>query len=248
MCTVSYIPHPDGFVLSSNRDERKDRRKAHVPGFHRWNDYPVCAPIDPEGNGTWLAASESGRVLCLLNGGRKSQNFPTNGTQSRGLLLKNFWQTADPVSFYASVPFSDFQPFTLILAEPQSLMVISWDGLEPALEILDPGKPAIWSSTTIYLPAIQRRRETWFENWHLQYPSPKWEDVWNFHSHTQKQDKENGLLIRRADGKETVSITSVWVDSQQIQMRYLDLASQRNEPLSILSFPIVLQNQSPLEL
>ena len=224
MCTVSFLPIKDGFVLTSNRDERQNRARAAIPQVLNRHGMQVCAPIDPEGNGTWLAAGENGQVLCLLNGGRKGENATTTGKRSRGLLLNEYWRNPEPIDFHRSIDFSDYQAFTLILAAQNSLFVVSWNGREPLFQQLNPAEAWIWSSSTLYPSEIQQQRESWFQEWLTSTPNPgDWESVWNFHLLTKTDDPEYGLRIRRPDGKQTVSISSVRVGNEALQMRYLDL-------------------------
>lgn len=92
MCTLSVIPLGDpldGFRVVCNRDESRERPEALPPRRSVIGSRGVIAPIDPAGGGTWIAASEAGTVLALLNLNRPGTRWPQppDGVRSRGLVI-----------------------------------------------------------------------------------------------------------------------------------------------------------------
>ncbi len=69
MCTSSWWLANQEFHLLFNRDELLSRRKALTPQLRPMSDGPgqILAPIDADAGGTWLGASSSGLLTCLLN-------------------------------------------------------------------------------------------------------------------------------------------------------------------------------------
>ena len=53
MCTVSYVPTPHGFFLTSNRDEDPNRKTLPIQKVKLSNGMEITAPIDFEKKGTW---------------------------------------------------------------------------------------------------------------------------------------------------------------------------------------------------
>jgi hypothetical protein len=47
MCTVTIVPHHDGFRLVCNRDERRDRPAATPPTVHRLQHRTPIYPVVP---------------------------------------------------------------------------------------------------------------------------------------------------------------------------------------------------------
>ena len=108
MCTVSIIGMtqpgargrsiPSGYRLVTNRDELRTRPLATPP---RWHDAGMCVvprgealacalfPVDPAGGGTWVGASPSGVVLCLLNANPMPAPAlpPRDELFSRGIII-----------------------------------------------------------------------------------------------------------------------------------------------------------------
>lgn len=91
MCTVTFLPMGDHLRVMANRDERHDRPAAHPPHISRAGGALALLPIDPQGGGTWIAATSSGLVFALLNGhGEVSSTAP-----SRGRLILEMLDCAD---------------------------------------------------------------------------------------------------------------------------------------------------------
>lgn len=81
MCTVSIInlhdaagagAGPVGYRMVVNRDEHRDRAIAIPPRWHEISRpgggvVRAIFPLDPAGGGTWVALSEAGLMMCLLN-------------------------------------------------------------------------------------------------------------------------------------------------------------------------------------
>jgi hypothetical protein len=67
MCTVTWLPRPDGYQLLCNRDERDSRQPALGPRLHEQNGVKYIAPVDGDHGGSWIGTNEFGMSLCLLN-------------------------------------------------------------------------------------------------------------------------------------------------------------------------------------
>lgn len=227
MCTVTYLPLANGFVLTSNRDERLSRPAAGAPAVREMGGKKILYPTDPEAGGTWIAASEQGHVLCLLNGAREKHVSSPPYRQSRGLLLLDFWRFESVSDFLQHYEFEGIEPFTLLIAQNQSLQVLRWDGQRVDVETQTRSKPGIWSSATLYSPDTIREREQWFAEWKRANQMFDPEAILNFHRFGGKGDVANDLVMSRPDRKQTVSISSVWVDASTVRFRYHDLVAKQ---------------------
>ena len=83
MCTVTLLPMGDHLRVMANRDERHDRPVAHPPLISRAGGALALMPVDPQGGGTWIAATSAGLVFALLNG---TGDVPATAP-SRGRLI-----------------------------------------------------------------------------------------------------------------------------------------------------------------
>ena len=86
MCTVSFLPLENGFILTSNRDERALRKKAIFPSYQESKAGTVIFPQDGEAGGTWFATADT-RMICLLNGAFKSHEKQPPYRHSRGKVV-----------------------------------------------------------------------------------------------------------------------------------------------------------------
>jgi hypothetical protein len=140
MCTliVSFDPEAEWPVLlASTRDEFRARR--WEPPGERWPDrYPgLVGGIDIESGGTWLAASpEARRVAVILN--RIEPTGLTDETaRSRGPLTLT--AAAGGGDAVAAEDLSMVRPFNLVIAEPDRVTWLRYDGAELTGHDVEPG-------------------------------------------------------------------------------------------------------------
>ncbi len=132
MCTVSWLPGPDGYFLCFNRDERFTRAPAAPPGLRVQDGVRFLAPLDGAAGGTWFAVNEFGLTLGLLNRYRVPGYQPPPSPRSRGLLVLDLISAAGQAEALLRLTpeaLGITQPFTLIAAEPgHPAAVAAWDG------------------------------------------------------------------------------------------------------------------------
>src|SRR5262245_45879473 len=134
MCTVSFVPQKrNQFILTSNRDETVASGLASAPPIIEKKNYKILCPVDPLAKWTWIAASDYGDVLCLLNGafGRHKRKLPYR--MSRGLVVLDYFSVGDPEAFNRDYDLTNIEPFTLVMVHrgksPQ-LFQLKWDGTQ----------------------------------------------------------------------------------------------------------------------
>ena len=112
MCTVSYLPKSDGYILTSNRDESPDRSITEIVSLPI-NGHLIHFPRDPLAGGSWLAVSESGQAACLLNGAFEPFDQSIKYRDSRGHVLLNSFEYDGLEQVAKSYHLTDTAPFTL---------------------------------------------------------------------------------------------------------------------------------------
>ncbi len=71
MCTLSFVPRRNGYVVAMNRDERRSRVEALPPHRFQFSEIAAVYPHEP-GGGTWIAVNDRSVTLALLNLGDSS--------------------------------------------------------------------------------------------------------------------------------------------------------------------------------
>lgn len=236
MCTVSYLPLPSGFLLTSNRDEWNKRLPALPPLPYDIHQQTVTFPRDQQANGTWIATNHQ-YTLCLLNGAFQKHESQPPYRLSRGLMLLDFFKYLNPLDFASSYDFSGIENFTLLIKSniDADFFELRWDGIKLHLTSLDPLKPQIWSSCTLYTDEVIAERRSWFEKWLAEQVQFSSEDIISFHRFAGKGDKQNDVLMERENGVQTVSVTHISSTAGQLSMRYWDINENKEFEVNVIA-------------
>ncbi len=242
MCTVTYLPRlKSGYILTSNRDEKVERPSAFAPALKFTGNQNILLPTDALHFGTWIACSDTGRALCLLNGGIFKHIPLPEYKKSRGLVLIDAFDYLDGSDFVLRYDLTGIEPFTLIFIDQGKLNEIKWDGSNVYLKRLNPLQPYIWSSVTLYSEEIINQRKIWFDEWLSKNPDHEVENILDFHHFAGSGNVENDIQMNRDNFLKTVSITSVSCFSgSHFVMHYEDLKSGQKtiSELTLNSNPI----------
>lgn len=205
MCTVVFIPGKECNYFASLRDEDPQRPKAKAPAIIGSKNVKYLAPIDSLAGGTWIGANELGAVIILLNGGFQNHERKSPYAKSRGVIVTELLQSAVPVMDWSRMNMDGIEPFTLILWADNMLFQLVWDGEKKHPIPVDPSKPHIWSSATLYDTPAKAKREALFQNWMLQ--RPRVSSAILLHFFKQFRDLDNGFLVNRNEHLQTLSYT-----------------------------------------
>lgn len=223
MCTVSFVPiGKNHIILTSNRDELISRSTL-LPKMETLNGTKVIYPKDMEGGGTWIMASEDGRVFCLLNGAFERHERKSSYRKSRGKVLLEALASSNFNEFIEKTELKDIEPFTLIALEMDSettLTELRWDGSQKHIDHLNTKTSHFWSSASLYESKIRDLREGCFYKWVKKFPRNNGELIMNFHSSNHGIGPENDLVMKREKGPQTVSITQVEMAKESFKMDY----------------------------
>lgn len=225
MCTVSFVPTPNGIIITSNRDE-DSRRSAIPPVLEKYDGFELAYPKDPKSGGTWIAIKNTGTVGVLLNGAFENHIKKPHYAYSRGLILLKILKANNREKAFDELDLTNIENFTLVLYVAKKLISYVWDGETKHKEIKNQSIPHIWSSATLYPKNIRLEREKWFSHWLTNSKNFLQSDVIDFHKNAGKDDVENSLVMKRINHLQTVSITSVEISATAINMRHENLISQ----------------------
>lgn len=223
MCTVTYLPVNNGFIITSNRDESVMRKPAEPPAVIKVEDTEVLFPRDGEAGGTWFATAKNGRTVCLLNGAFHPHKRQPPYRKSRGLVVLDFFAIETVGEFIKNYELDGIEPFTLVVAEYNRLYELRWDGNQKYYKELDNAIPHIRSSATLYTEEVIALREQWFAKWLVENKSYQPESILKFHLFAGAGDEGTKIRMSRAGIVKTVSITCVSVIGNAVNMWYSNL-------------------------
>ena len=236
MCTVTFIPQGKGnFILSSNRDEAAARSPKNISSIEQ-DGIRLVFPRDSKAGGTWIAMSETGRVVCLLNGAFVKHQHQPPYKKSRGIMVLDVFRYDSLNQFLENYDFEGMEPFTMVLVDDNELYELRWDEKEKHIKALHFDRQYIWSSATLYTPQIQQMRAEWFNEWLHDRIDFGLEAIQDFHFNGGKKDTWNGFIMNRLNLVQTVSHTNIIRSDMELKLLYNDLINNatRLEALALI--------------
>ena len=229
MCTVTFIPiKKEGYIITSNRDEKTSREYANFPYIKHFRDYDLMFPLDPQGGGTWIAMDNHKRTVCLLNGASQPHQSMPPYRHSRGIVVIDFFKFKYLSQFIENYNLERIEPFTLVIVQDGKLFEIRWDGDKKYITEHSFDIPRIWSSVTLYNSDIIKKRKIWFNNWLKDQENYDQDMIIDFHTFAGEGDTRTDVLMEREDHLKTVSITSVSNITDTAHMKYIDRINNKS--------------------
>jgi hypothetical protein len=132
MCTLTFFPTEDGYLVGMNRDELLTRPKAIPPKTFKTDGLEITCPQEPSG-GTWIACNGHGNLLALLNWNDCKSFYKREKRRSRGLLIPQLIGAADLIatdSQFSHLNLHGVFPFRLvgIFRSERIIHEWRWDG------------------------------------------------------------------------------------------------------------------------
>jgi uncharacterized protein with NRDE domain len=126
MCTISFLPAgPEAYLLASNRDELKTRKKESAPEIHWVHGIRCIWPVDGEAGGTWIAVNEFGCSYTLMNDYQSPEpdlkaSSENKKVHSRGHIIPQIAgdrSVEDVTKRLDNMLNSPYKPFRLLMAD-----------------------------------------------------------------------------------------------------------------------------------
>ena len=159
MCTLSFFPEKDGYLVGMNRDEQVVRSASLPPERFPIEGGYALYPREDSG-GTWIAANSFGVTLALLNWYSVTPIAPKS--QSRGEVIPNLISGEDSGSVHDALtrlPLSGTLPFRLIGVFSQGRKVTEWRWTQRILEIIEfPWDRRHWFSSGLSDAEAEKQR------------------------------------------------------------------------------------------
>jgi hypothetical protein len=220
MCTISIIPLRErtssdcGYRVVCNRDESRIRPPASNPRWRAAGAGKALWPMDMEAGGTWIAISEAGMTLCVLNVNPDPPAVverPANA-RSRGLLIPELigeGSVAAALERLERMPLSQYTPFRLLGIETvdgeMRLGEARWDRGHFGVAWFG-NDPAAFSSSGLGDSRALPRVDLFEDLVVRPGATPSRQD--EYHRHVWEDRPEVSVLMTREDAR-TVSITTV---------------------------------------
>ncbi|EWH11872.1 hypothetical protein DS2_01763 [Catenovulum agarivorans DS-2] len=187
-------------------------------------------PIDPQGQGTWIATNQNGETWCLLNLYQKNQaaelGYSATSARkqkllSRGQIILACLSAQTDMSLPRLQDYCGkykFSPFTLCyfpkVLTPQNWQPIywQWDGIQVTAQQL----PNMFTSSGKAFTKVLSHRQAVFSQFSRQQSN---DYLWQFHTSHQPSKSHTSVCMHRADAK-SVSITEVTSSTTVQQMKY----------------------------
>jgi len=223
------------YFITSNRDESSNRQ-ALAPKLYLSNTgIDLVYPKDPLAGGTWIATSNTGKTICLLNGAFETHKHLPPYRISRGLLVLEMLSNPNSEQWIHQFSLEGIEPFTIIYFDEinERLIEYRWDEEKLHEKILDNQQSYIWASSTLYNASIRTMRQETFDEWLINAIINS-ENIFNFHKYSGNGDLKNNFVMKR-EGVETISITQVIIGRTEKRMVYEDLIDQKQYQTSMHS-------------
>jgi len=209
MCTLTYRLTEVGYELFFNRDEQRTRAQAIPPKVN--SDLNAIFPVDPIGQGTWLATHQHGLSLALLNYYQAEKKVLSGEFVSRGEIILKLLKAPDRiVETLRALPLHRYQAFQLVFFPSdlnlfnQQILCFQWDGV--TLNELQQTLPI--TSSSVDYPQVYQARKKQFENT-ISAENPTTEQFLAFHQSQQQAGKLSVKMFR--DDAKTVSFSHICI-------------------------------------
>lgn len=247
MCTLTWRVTPGGYQILFNRDEQKTRSIARPPQAFSKQDSVALMPIDPDGQGTWVATNNHGLSLCLLN--FYQGQTPSSAKQSRGQLVRQLaycQNHSQVVEQLTAINWSDYPPFSLLIFDPEKLTsscqipAIIWNGLE----VLHREQSSPITSSSFEFEQVQAARLEHFNHQAKHQTQPSFCQLLTYHTSHSPQAGAHSVCMHRDDAQ-TVSLTMINVEANRITMDYQPGSPCQSQTIHSLTETRIIKTEIP---
>jgi len=206
MCTVTIVPHREGFRLVCNRDELDTRPASTAPERHEIPPRVATYPTDPLSGGTWIGVNDKGLAMTILNR-TDTAGAERLAPRSRGLIVPSLLGhdlARAAVAAAGGLDPAAYEPFHLVVTDGTGAGLVSSDGGETSTHWFSLDRPLLFTSSGLGDALVEGPRRRLFEQMVLEA-----EDSWldgqsRFHRHRWPDRPELSVWMKRA-GARTVS-------------------------------------------
>jgi hypothetical protein len=235
MCTVSIVPLADGFRLMCNRDEQHTRPPAVPPRWVSLGASKGLMPLDPKGGGSWIAVSETGLVVAVLNRGTPPASDAAEPLHSRGELIPRLISAPGHTNvrnLLTGIEPARYRAFRVVAASGRDVVIGTSNGLTLDITSVALDRPVVFTSSSAGDASAERLRVPLFEALVVRAADPL-KGQREFHAHRWPRCGTFSVLMCRTDAR-TVSRSTIEVRAGMTWFSYEALAADApcSSPLS----------------
>lgn len=240
MCTVTVVPIPDASPapgvrakltrMVCNRDELRTRAPGLPPLIRRFGARQAIMPVDVASGGTWVAVSDSGLAMTLLNvypqlpaDARAQRERPEDELLSRGAIIPSLLHLADleaVVGTASRLKARQYPPFRFLVADRWGAVELRAEGgelLKPRRWTL--AEPLMFTSSGLGDWRVEAPRRGLFEQMLLAGKGDWVARQDAFHRHRWPDRPELSVCMSRAEAR-TVSRTVIEIGEAEVALAY----------------------------
>jgi hypothetical protein len=223
MCTLSFIPHTNGYGVGMNRDELRSRPRALAPKYFECNGVTAVYPSEALG-GTWIAVNLYGQLFALLNWYSAYASTFRAKQRSRGEIIPQMIFDSEfraDSTILVSPRLAGILPFRLIGIDPKHRVISEWrwDGRRIRRSAFPWARKHWFSSSLSDVQAEEYRCATCTVAASVRdAEGPDW--LRDLHRSHRPFSGPYSICVHRPEAV-TVSNTEILVNSRLISMRYV---------------------------
>lgn len=206
-----------------NRDERLSRAQGLPPARREFKGTQALLPSEPNG-GTWIAVSEHGISLALINWYSAPQQA-LEPISSRGGIIPSMIDALETATLRDRLRHSvwrNTQPFRLIAVSVREKAVIEWRWNGKQLESLDhPWALAMWISSGHDEPGAEQTRGATFLQHRLEKDSSQRDWLRQLHTSHLPEACAYSICMHRNDAQ-TVSYSEITLRDEEARFEYCE--------------------------
>jgi hypothetical protein len=243
MCTVTVVPAREMIRLACNRDELRSRPAALSARIQQSGLRRAILPVDPTSGGTWVAVSDAGLALTLLNVNSSNGSAATpTAPLSRGKIIPALLHADTPLSAAFSALDLDpaqYAPFRLVLVNRREGVEVHSDGMRIRLVWrIGLTRPQLFTSSGLGDHAVEGPRRQLFGEY-FDAPGDRLAQQDAFHRHRWPARPHLSVCLDREDAR-TVSHTVVSIGLDRVTLTYHPDAPDRPAEAVTLTLPIAV--------
>jgi hypothetical protein len=210
MCTVTIVPLEDGYRLMCNRDEQHTRPAALPPRRLSIDGGQATMPIDPQGGGSWIAVTDGGLTIAMLNRMPLRAPAAPGALRSRGEIVTALASSRGLDQVAAALERIEpaaYRAFQLVAVAGQEVMAATSDGAEIDIATRELRQPVIFTSSSLGDASAERMRAPLFQAMVVHAEDPL-AGQRAFHAHRWPRCGAFSVVMCRADAR-TVSRSTI---------------------------------------